>query len=360
MTPRDRKRPGPPGLQLHLLVPGLLGPLPGRLWAELDWPRPASLERLLARADQCSLTVTSAADLLFYLSGLPSPSGVDLPSAALCRLADGFPPDDGCWMHADPVHLKPDRDRVLLFDARHLELSREQAEQLARQVEVFYRDDGWRLEMASPERWYLRLPRTPAMRTRPIEEAVGRSLEPYLPAGPEAVPWRTRLNEVQMLLHHSEVNQQREQSGRPAINGLWLWGAGRLPAVPRHIPLAEIYADQLLARGLALHLGIAVHPRPVDLDQLLDGQVKGEVLVLLDDLHAPLLDADPMAWRDAVEALERAWFLPLTRALGRRSLGLYLYAGQARRYACTSRSLRRFWRRRQPLASHITAGAKLP
>ena len=161
-----------------------------------------------------------------------------------------------------------------------------------------------------------------------------------------------------MLLHHSEVNRQREASGRPAINGLWFWGAGRLPEIPAETPLGAIYADQLLVKGLALRLGIGAHPQPADLDQLLDEQPEGEVLVLLDDLHAPLLDANATAWCDALDTLERVWFSPLVRALRDPGLGLYLYLGRGSRYACTSRLLRRFWRRPRPLASYFETGGE--
>jgi len=339
-----------------LVVPGLFDALPRRLSPEFAWPRPPALERLLARAAPTRRPPTTVAELLFELYALPIPSDADLPSAALCRLADGFAADDACWMHADPVHLKPDRDRLLLFDGRHMELSREQAEQLAQQLGSFYRGEGWRLQVAAPERWYLQLPRTPKLRTRPVEQAVGRNLEPFLPAGPEGGPWRSRLNEVQMLLHHSEVNLEREQQGLPSINGLWFWGAGRLPTGSGRAPFTAVYTDQLLTRGLALWQGIPAHDRPSGLDQLLATQPGGEVLVLLDDLQLPLLDAEPVAWRAALEALELAWFAPLSRALGRRLGWLCLYPGQGWRYVCGPGSLRRFWRRPRPLESYCREG----
>jgi len=340
-------------LRLHLLVPGLFGPLPRRAIGGCDWPRPPFLERLLARGDRTSLSVRGLPELLFHMFGLSTESDSELPSASLCRLAEGLPADHACWMHADPVHLEPDLHRVLLFDTRHLQLPREQAEQLAHQVEAFYRGDGWRLQVAAPGRWYLRLPQAPDLRTQPLEQVVGRNIEPFLPAGPDAGPWRTRLNEVQMLLYDSEVNLERERLGQAPINGLWFWGAGRLPAASAATPFAAVYADRLLARGLALYCGVTPLAPPPAADQLLQAQAAGEVLVVLDQLSGPLLDADPASWKDALEGLEKTWFEPLGRALGSRLRCLYLYPAQQHRYRVGPASLRRLWRRRRPLESYL-------
>ena len=40
----------------------------------------------------------------------------DWPGAPYCLLGEGVSPGDACWVHADPVWLRPDRDRLLLAD----------------------------------------------------------------------------------------------------------------------------------------------------------------------------------------------------------------------------------------------------
>ncbi len=342
------------GLRLHLLVPGLLGPLPRQARDPgFDWPAAPALERLLARSD-AGPDLDSLCACLFRLFGLTPPPGGELPSAALCRLGEGLAADAGCWMHADPVYLQADRDRVLLFDARHLKIDSEQARRLADEVEAYYADDGWRLELVHPERWYLRLPGPPALRTQPLEALVGRHIEPYLPEGDAARDWRFRLNETQMLLHAAAVNQERAAMGLRPVNGLWYWGAGVLPPNPPEAPFAQVWADDLLARGLARHGGLESDPQPRDLAQLLEAAPAGKLLVLLDGLHGPLLDGDLDAWREGIQALETGWFQPLLGALGRRRIeGLTLYPLAGRQYRCTSRALRRFWRRSQRLRALV-------
>ena len=60
------------------------------------------------------------------------------------------------------------------------------------------------------------------------------------------------LNEAQMVLHAHPVNEAREARGEPAVNSLWLWGAGR--AARRARRWQSVAADDpavLGARGLA-------------------------------------------------------------------------------------------------------------
>jgi hypothetical protein len=342
------------GLRLHLLVPGLFGPLPRQASEPgFDWPAAPALERLLARSDADPDNDSHGARL-FRLFGLTLPPGGELPSAALCRLGEGLPADAGCWMHADPVHLQTDRDRVLLFDARHLDLNMEQARRLADEVEAYYADDAWRLELVHPERWYLRLPEPPALRSHSLEAVVGRHIEPYLPEGGAAADWRFRLNETQMLLHAAAVNEERVSMGLRPVNGLWYWGAGELPPVPPETPFNQVWADDPLTRGLARRAGLEPSPQPRDLAQLLAAVPGGDLLVLLDRLQGPLLDGDLDSWVDGIQVLEIAWFRPLREALARRRIErLNLYPLARRQYRCTPGALRRFWRRGRPLRALV-------
>ena len=140
---------------VSLICPGLVGP------PDLEFgsgpPTPA-LDRLLSRADcretppRDPLETLAAAFDLTPVTACQSPPAVeprhsdrlpnsgardgprhagpgpqdeappatgpdrDLPTAAICLSTEA--PDlarDGCWFHADPVHLRADRDRLVLF-----------------------------------------------------------------------------------------------------------------------------------------------------------------------------------------------------------------------------------------------------
>lgn len=336
----------PPHNRLHLIIPGFLGPL-GRLEEAGIEPRTPILDNLLAKADRSEVGGDDYLSTLFGLFGYSAPQGADWPSAALCRLAEGGEVDAGYWLHADPVLLKPDMDRLLLFDGRSLEISPEEAGGLREQILGHFSDQDWRLEQAAPERWYLRLPDTPALATHPLHRVAGRNLFPFLPEGADRGRWRGLLNEIQMLLHHADINQARRAAGRPEVNGLWLWGGGRSP-VAADSGWQRVYADHPLAAGLARHAGVELHTPSEHLDQ---AGIEGECLMYRDDLLQPLLDADSAAWSRNLERLE-----PLLETLSdalrqSRIEALLIYPCNGHSYCVTRSGLRRFWRRRKSITA---------
>lgn len=331
---------------LHLLVPGLLGPWP----ADLAVPHPAApaLEWLLARADVAETPVSMDA-VLFQLFGVPIPAEADLPIAAVMALVDGGNPDDGWWLRADPVHLRPDVQGVFLVDARALAIEPVEAAALAAAFDQTFAADGLQLHVPCPERWYLRLPDDPGLRTYPLLDAIGRDINPLLPYGPHSRRWHTLLTEAQMLFHGHPVNRARDESSQPMINGLWLWGGGPLP-IDAQAPAANLYANDLLTRGLARLAGVAVSPVPENASDWRKASADDtDSLAVLDWARYDRADGDPLAWMDHVVRLERDWFEPCRRLLLTGQLAaLHLYCGQNRRYSVTRAARWRFWRRSQP------------
>jgi hypothetical protein len=106
---------------VHLICPGLLGPI--EYGAGALPPTPA-LDRLLSRARGEQTEAWDPLETLAVAFGLAPRPEADLPSAPLCLLALGQTPGPGtCWFHADPVHLRPDRDRLLLFAGPALQIA---------------------------------------------------------------------------------------------------------------------------------------------------------------------------------------------------------------------------------------------
>ena len=341
---------------LSLLVPGLL-----ERWASghapAEFPRPAAptLEWLLARAE-IDAAPPSADATLFQLFGLPVSDTADLPVAAVTRLADGGDPDDGWWLRADPVHLRPDQRGVFLVDARVLAIEPAEAQALVEAFNQTFAADGLRLDPLRLDRWYLRLPADSdsGLRTHPLIDAIGRDINPLLPYGPASLGWHALLTEAQMLFHGHPVNQAREQRGQPMINGLWLWGGGGCPSGARP-PATGLYANDPLTQGLARLANAAVAPVPEHAGDWLDS-VGGEPdsLVVLETMRHDPADGDLTAWADHVAELEYAWFAFCRRWLQTGKLTtLRLYPGNGRVYTLTSAARWRFWRRSRPLADYL-------
>ncbi len=344
---------------LHLFIPGLLAT--GRFgFANPAFPAPTApaLRWLLARAD--ARPVPAAADeTLFRLFNAPIPDAADLPVAAVTRLADGGDPaggdpDDGWWLRADPVHLRPDLHGVLLADARTLVIEPVEAALLAAAFDQAFAADGLQLHVPRPDRWYLRLPADPGIRTHPLLDAIGRDINPLLPHGPTSGRWHALLTEIQMLFHQHPVNRAREARNQPLINSVWFWGGGTCPSGARP-PAADLYADDPLTRGLARLAGAAVGSVPEHASDWLDSASgESDSLVVLETTRHDPAEDDPARWVDHVAELERAWFTSCRRWLQAGKLAaLHLYPGDGRVYTLTSAARWRFWRRPRPLVDYL-------
>ncbi len=118
----------PPNV-LELLVPGLLGPIPPRQGQPLSTP---TLDRLLARGRQSATPATDVTTALLARFGADASAPYSLAA------------DDPGWdragfcMHAAPVHLRPDRDLLRLFDARHLDISQDEADGLTAELNAHF------------------------------------------------------------------------------------------------------------------------------------------------------------------------------------------------------------------------------
>lgn len=308
----------------HLVVPGLLGPMP-RL-ADIGSSRFPLLERLLARADRQG-AASGYGETLFGLFGLAPPEDADLPSAALAYLGDTGAAPVGVVFHAAPVHLRPDQDRLLLFDHPGEDLTEAETAVFVDAVNRHFAADGWRLEATSAGRWYLHLPQQPRLRTHPLAEVVGRNVDLFQPSGEDAAYWQGCLNEIQMLFFDLPVNARREAAGRLPVSGLWLHGGGELAAAASH-PFASLEGADLLLAGLAASAGDA------------SGD---ERLVVSRDAWRAVQDADPSAWQQALAGLE----LRLPQLMSQGELRLYPCHGQCHIYRPAHRY--RVWRRPRSL-----------
>lgn len=277
----------------------------------------------------------------------PQP-GADLPSAALCLSAvSRVEPASVCWYHADPVHLRADRDRLLLFAGPGLGVSAEEAAALAEAFNAQFAPDGLALRVPHPGRWYLQVRERPDLQTRPLHSVVGRPLEALLPSGRWARAWSRWQTETQMLFHAHPVNAERERRGRPLLSGLWTWGGGTLPKVTQGPDL--MIADHPLALGLAATAGTPVAGLGA-LDaadhRLIYEPERGSVLVFWDRAWWPALEGGQGAWADAIATLETRVRVLLSDLESARIRSLTIDDGASLRLALTRGALRRFWRHR--------------
>ncbi len=311
--------------KVSLLVPGLCGPLPGLEGIE-ESARP--LLELLKQLQKQQAAGAACSSQLAELFGLKIETS--FPYAALTLLAHDIAPGDNCWIHADPVNMQADMDRAILSDSQTLHIRQDEAERLVNELNAHFSADGISVVMADKNNWLFRLDEC-NLETTPLREAVARNINHLLPTGEAATEWKRLLNEIQMLLHMSEVNQQREERGVAPINSLWLWGEGVLPH-QADTDITHVYADDAVTKGMA-KLSQIKHSALTDPIVLAYAmQNDGHSLVLINQLDGPCNYGDTTAWLDEMLEVVADWLKPVMATAQSLDVDIDIYPCNGVRY----------------------------
>jgi hypothetical protein len=345
-------------MQLTLLIPDLILPRPSQglldVYRELALP---SLEYMLGRTTHLPLPPTTLETWLCDAFGVVADP--DLPMGALSLLADHGKPGEAYWLRADPVHLEPERDQLVLTDGEQLAIGRGEADQLIAALNEHFAVTGESFHAFDPHRWYARMSKPLEIITQPLPAVAGRSIGNRLATGYHAAKLNQFMTEAQMLLHSHPVNQAREVQGQPTINSIWPWGAGRLPAVSER-PFSHVWSTNLVAQGLArasrsLYAGLPAHAAAV----LQENGSSARSLVVLEMLRSPAAYGNYSGWQKAMRSLEEKWMRPLAHAYRKGqidTLTLHAMNDEQHLQFTLERSARwQVWRRPSPLARYANA-----
>lgn len=204
----------------------------------------ARLRRWLARSDIRSIELTTQ-----ILERILDELAVAMPGSGLAALRmwgqTGERPNT--WVAAaDPIYLEPQLDRLRLHALQARDLPTSELRRLVDHLQQRLGDEyGFELRGN-----YCYLVSDTPLATAALPPACLDQCVPteFLPGGDERASHRRLLSEIEMALHDHEVNVQRQASGRPVINSLWIWGGGLAPQKDTHaLPL--LFADDPLLRG---------------------------------------------------------------------------------------------------------------
>jgi len=264
----------------------------------------------------------------------------DIPFATLMAAGNGIDSSTGYWLCAEPVHLQPDLDHVVLFDHYSFELSQLELSHLLEDIKPLLTESGIEPHVGDDHIIYLRLGDVPQAQFTAIHDVVGKNILPFMPGGEQASKWSLLANEIQMLMTQSDTNTQREQRGELPVNGLWFWGGGFLSPQRYAQQYDEVFSVDPLARGLANFRGITANATDKD---FADVDLGRRTLI---SLGAPT--REPEHCMDMLLNIERNWLTPAFQALKKGTLGTLVVLGDHGWVSMNKKALGRFWKR--PLA----------
>jgi len=345
------------GRRCTLVLPGLLN-LPSAECesAFAETGRLPELEWFFSRAEMQDFPGAGIETVLFTLFDIAVSADSDLPVAAAGYTGDTGQPATGWCLRADPVQLIPDRDQLVLMGPETLSLSRSEADRLVSDLNTQFAQDSWHIEAVTPARWYLHQSDAPKLRTYSLAQVRGRAIGEYLPVGADGKQWHRLMNEMQMVLHVSAVNQERQAAGHPPVSSLWFWGGGKIPARPsanKNSRQRQVWSNEPVSLGLAVLSGISRKDLPENATTWLSTAISpGEHLIVIDDLLRCWQNGEPEDWARQVRVLNREWILPLLKALRQNDIDeLVLYACNGKKFTLSRAGPRRWWRRKKSLAA---------
>lgn len=327
---------------VHLVIPDLFLPpeFSAEVCAGLQLP---ALEKILARGKSQLNQMISLEDTLCGLFSSRSATTLAQVSAAY----DGL--GEGCWLRADPVHLRLQREQVVLLPG--VEVSLADARAFCASINAHFAGEGLEFFVPNARRWYVKVEHEPDMVTVPMSLAAGRNIQGNLPAGASSGRWHQLFNEIQMLLYAHPLNETREDRGELPVNSVWFWGNATMP-VRAENSYDAVSSDEVLVAMLAGEAGLPF----MDWQPEWHNADAGAQLLVWTGLRAALQRGDLHAWREALLSFENNYVQPLWHALHSGKidrLQLELAGGdRLRQFTLTRGSRWAFWRKTRPLAEY--------
>lgn len=328
---------------LSLYVPGLLGPLPGRLPSGTLARQPA-LEEWLAKGSKGS----ADDDRALLEAWAPPAQG----SAALAWAGEGGEPGESLWARVTPVYLSPGGAGLQLIMA---DLEEAESRRLYDDLAVFLDCYGLKIHLATAGRWYLQGDELPPGRSDPSLLS-GSCVDALIPRNPAALSWSRLWTELEMFLHDHPLNNQRQERGLMPVNSLWPWGVGSCPAPPVALPWRRVVSDSPAWLGWARLAGC------MTAEELHHATLAGgePTLIHYSRVYEALVTAQWGEWMAAVEYVERSLAAPALNQLSVRKTHLrrwdrveLWHAGNAPPVTLTRGQRWRLWRPRRPFEQWV-------
>ncbi len=344
--------------ELHLIVPGLCGPL-AETQSVKNSPVLKKWINTLSRAGSCS-SPGSVNDVLVSIFNLKIKT--DFPSAALTLLANDMYEVSTFYMHADPVHLRADMDHAVLTSSKDLDISNNESKVLCETLNQHFNQDGLRFIALQNDQWFVLAEKEIHLSTTPLVEAVGRNVNFILPEGEHATRWKQLLTEAQMLMFAHEVNVTRENNGFMSVNSLWFHGSGELPETLDNAhgrvvsEVSSVCSNQDVLKGLAKLVSSDYLTLPDTANEYarhLLAYKKNSIHVLhLSKIEHLVNYTDVSLWLDKLTELVDRWIYPLLKVANKNNIKVILYPCNKKQYHFSKYDYLKFWQQGK-LQQHV-------
>lgn len=339
-----------PYSELHLIVPGICGPLAQTQSLEnslvvKQWLSTLAKARVTSSAESVNNILASLFDLKIT---------TEFPSAALTLLANDLHDVSRYCMHADPVHLQADMDHAVLTSAVDLDISDAESKLLCAALNQHFKQDGLDFVILQNKQWLVFAENPVKMTTTPLVEAVARNINFILPQGEHATRWKQLLTEAQMLMFAHEVNVTRENNAKMSINSLWFHGSGELPEVQGDAHISSVCSNHDVLKGLAKWEKCDYLAVPESVDEYLHYLLSSKNNALnnntvnilhLADIEHLVNYTDTSLWLDKLTDLLAHWIYPLLKAANKNNIKVVLHPATNRQYHFSKYDRLKFWRK---------------
>ncbi len=263
-------------------------------------------------------------------------------------------------MRIDPCFMVADRDQLVLANIGNMDLSLQEAKQLAEEIKQFYRqyDEAifWDIEVLSAKRWYLISEKPINIDTVPPEKVLGQSIKPYLfrANNKEQREWLNLFNEFQMILHQSPINKIRQKNNKAPINSLWFWGQSEYCSLESEQNKSlMVYSHNSVAQGLAfIHGG---HYADLPEYYVTGSAMDQDCLYIIDDFSRALQNKDIFQWVGLLEVFEKNYLIPILAEIKAGNIAhLELVSPTRKKILITQKLLARWWRKKQKFIHYFT------
>ena len=317
---------------IHLFIPQLLQPL-------IVWKKDFGFEAecpylsLLLRQFLCEKTSSSQglSESLFSSIGLPE--SIELPTAYYRFQVHKNRSIEKSIVCADPVHLEVGLTDVTLTESI-VDLTDDESHELIALLNGHFKQDNIEFIFGSSSQWYISFPDelifddeekldNEFVKTQPLEQVIRENIVNYLPKSSRSSQsskgshqnWQVIQNEMQMLLHGSEVNQQREMAGLPTLNSLWFWGAGEPIAKTELIREMQLVMggslDEGIIQGKTIAKALEVDWQAPDANAMEHRSFSINTMIILDQLIPAVSNQQPEQFQDALTQIDNDYIKPL-------------------------------------------------